>query len=473
MSDLPAKVEESTITIQSAGQPRPLRSYLLVIDGNSATMFHLPASGEVIIGRARDAHLQLQDHAASRRHARLCCGPGSYALCDLGSHNGTWVNGERLCGPRVLASRDAITICDATLFFYRDASEGAGPSPVSAANEAAPTVQVGGRTVVIADPAMSGIFSLLRRLARSDLSVLLCGETGTGKEIAAAALHDGSRRGTERLLTLNCAALAESMAEGELFGYEKGAFSGAVSAKPGLVELADKGTLFLDEVGELSLTMQAKLLRVLETRQVMRLGGVREHTVDVRIVSATNRKLEDEVNAGRFRQDLLFRLSGAVVTLVPLRDRKGELPHLARLFLSQACARDGRGHKSLSVSTMQKLDMCSWPGNVRQLKNAMDYVASTCPEAVIEPWHLPAGIVDGPPAKAGPPAPDGAAGFRPLEGELREIERTRIAEALRAAGGVQTRAAELLSMPLRTFTGKVKLYGLSAQANTRRNRTAE
>jgi len=198
------------------------------------------------------------------------------------------------------------------------------------------TIEVGDRSVVIADPAMARMYQLLERLAVSELPVLVCGETGTGKEVAAGALHQFSHRSERPLVSLNCAAIQENLVESELFGYERGAFSGAIAAKPGLLEVASGGTVFLDEIGDLPAAVQAKLLRVIETKRVLRLGDVRERTIDIRVIAATNRDLVKDVVAGRFRRDLYFRLSGATLWLPPLRDRPRELPILAEMFLHDA-----------------------------------------------------------------------------------------------------------------------------------------
>ncbi|WP_395849815.1 sigma 54-interacting transcriptional regulator [Cystobacter fuscus] len=342
-------------------------------------------------------------------------------------------------------------------------------------------IPLGERAVLVADSAMVRLFELLRRLASSTLPVLIHGETGAGKENAAWAVHYWSPRAGQRFVALNCAALPENLVESELFGYERGAFSGADKPRAGLFEQASGGTLFLDEVAELSLAVQAKLLRALDQKRITRLGSAREQEVDLRIVAATHRVLADEVKAGRFRQDLFFRLSTAVVLLPPLRDRPRELPLLAQAFMAQACAQAGRPLLHLSAATMGVLSAYSWPGNVRELKNVMEYAAVAAPGPIIEPSHLPdslpragsapaessevpetagretgTALADGPPHRT----------FRPLAEEVRELERQRMEEALEAAGGVQTRAAQLIGMPLRTFTFKRKQYKVQLRGRT-------
>ncbi|WP_437925264.1 sigma 54-interacting transcriptional regulator [Sorangium sp. So ce291] len=357
----------------------------------------------------------------------------------------------------------------------------AGPGAVALAADTAVRHRVGEREVVLADPAMIRVFELIRRLAASGLSVLVLGETGAGKENAAAALHHWSARAGKPMITLNCAALPETLVESELFGYERGAFSDACAPKPGLLERAHGGTVFLDEIGELPLGAQAKLLRALEAKRITRLGDVREREVDFRVVAATNRDLEAENRAGRFREDLLFRLSTAVVELPPLRHRPREVPILARLFLAEARARGGKAPVELSEAALSTLAAHAFPGNVRELKNAMEFAAATAEGEVVELWNLPDRIAGrGPAAPAGegapaggraPSSPPGAPSsppgppprFRPIAEELKELERRRMQEALETTGGVQTRAAELIGMPTRTFVFKLKQYGLSAR----------
>jgi DNA-binding NtrC family response regulator len=355
---------------------------------------------------------------------------------------------------------------DTLLQAARAAAGDARPGQVLSAEDTAATLQVGERQIIVADPAMARLYALIRRLAQSDLPVLVLGETGAGKENAAYAVHAWSARAKKSFVTLNCAAIQENLVESELFGHEKGAFSGAVATKVGLLESAGGGTVFLDEVGELSPSVQAKLLRVLEAKKVTRLGDVRERDIDIRIVAATNRNLDEEVKAGRFRQDLFFRLSPATVVLPPLRERPREIPILARAFLDAACKKVSRPEMPISTEAVARLAAYGWPGNVRELRNVLEYAAATLAEDQIEVWHLPdriSGVGDAEPAGApSTPAQSGASPkkFRPIAEELRELERRRMMEALDAANNVQRRAAELISMPLRTFVMKYKQYGL-------------
>jgi DNA-binding NtrC family response regulator len=344
------------------------------------------------------------------------------------------------------------------------------------ASEASRTEQIGVHEVTIADSAMQRIYALLARLSKSPMPVLIQGETGTGKEIAATALHVWSKR-SGRLVALNCAALPETLAESELFGHEKGAFTGAISQKLGLLEQAGQGTLFLDEVGELPLVLQAKLLRALETQTIVRIGGQREWPIDVRVVAATHRDLEADVKQGRFREDLFFRLVAARVMLPPLRDRRREIPLLLRQFLKRAARQIGQATPAFSDASLSLLLSYAWPGNIRELRNVCDYLAATVSEGIVTTADLaPVLRSSSDPAETTKPPPELTAqadlghakrpAFRNLEEEIRDLEQRRMLEALAATGGVQNRAAELLGMPIRTFAYKMKQYGLHASVKT-------
>ncbi len=355
---------------------------------------------------------------------------------------------------------------DTLLAASREAARAAGSAAVQQARDTFKELKLGDQRVWIADAVMVRLYALIERLAASDLPVLVMGETGAGKELAATAVHHFSPRREQRQVTLNCAALQETLVESELFGHERGAFTGAVASRVGVLEAAAGGTVFLDELGELSLTVQAKLLRALETKRITRVGDTREREVDFRVVAATNRNLEQEVKAGRFREDLFFRLSGATLWLPPLRARKRELLILARAFLERACTKAARTPLELSAPAVQLLAQHSWPGNVRELRNVMEYAAATISEERVEPWHLherlsaPSRPADGPTPV--PPPAEASASFRPLPEEVRELERTRMLQALTLHGWNQTRASQALGMPLRTFVTKMGQYDLRA-----------
>ncbi len=299
-----------------------------------------------------------------------------------------------------------------------------------------------GLTAVYASPAMRALFDLAARAARSQAAVLIMGESGTGKELVARAVHHFSLRCARPWVDVSCAALPEHLMESELFGYERGAFSGAVAPKPGLFEMAHTGTLFLDEVGELEPRMQVKLLRVLDGVPYYRLGGTKKVQVDVRVVAATNLDLEQAVADGRFRRDLYHRLSQVVLRVPPLRERWEDLPLLANHFLSSYEA-----EPKMTRAALAALEQYSWPGNVRELRNVLTRAALAAGGAPIGPEHLglPVQLVR-------PRAPV-------VMGGLESLEREAILRALEQTHGHREKAAALLGISRRTLSRKLKLYG--------------
>jgi two-component system response regulator AtoC len=257
-----------------------------------------------------------------------------------------------------------------------ESADGADASPLVAA-------------VIVQDPAMQRLYRMAERIADSTISVLLLGETGVGKEVLAETLHRLSSRANKPFVRLNCAALTESLLESELFGHERGAFTGAVQAKQGLLESADGGTVFLDEVGELAVSTQVKLLRVLEARQVMRVGSVKSKPIDVRFIAATNRDLEHEVQMGSFREDLFFRLNGIPLVIPPLRERVTEIEPLARALIAPACRKANRPEVDIAPDALELLKTYSWPGNIRELRNVIERALLLCGRGPIALEHLP------------------------------------------------------------------------------------
>jgi len=341
---------------------------------------------------------------------------------------------------------------------------------------AAARIRVGEITMVAADLAMRGLLDLVGRLAPTKLPVLIAGETGVGKEVIAQTLHHWSERAAGPLVTINCAAIAPSLFESELFGHARGAFTGAAEEKPGLLEVAEGGTVLLDEIGDCPLDVQAKLLRVLDTHRVCRVGAVTETPVDIRVLAATNRELEECVGRGTFRRDLYYRLNAAMVTIPPLRRRPLDIPLLAQLLLEEACARAGRPTLSITANAMRRLTLHDWPGNVRELRNVMEFCAATLKSPGLDSSDLPTRIAgatapwlgsrDDAPGRE-PPAPErpgGPPAFRNIREELKELERTRMVQALEATGGVQNKAAALIGMPLRTFAARMREYDIPARS---------
>lgn len=297
-------------------------------------------------------------------------------------------------------------------------------------------------------PQMNAIFSLIEKLSRSDATVLILGESGTGKELVATTIHYQSKRKDAPLIKVNCAALPEGLIEAELFGHEKGAFTGAIKKKPGRFELANGGTIFLDEVGDLPLSTQAKLLRVIQDRTFERVGGTETLKVDVRIIGATNKDLQKEVKNGAFREDLYYRLNVIPLVIPPLRERKEDIPDLVDFFLRRFNARLSKNLR-FSKEAMESLLEYDYPGNVRELENIIERVVTLSQGEVIKKEDLPLPISR--PQSAGYPS-------------LREItdqaEREYIIRVLKLTGGNRTRAAEMLGISRKTLWEKLNAYGI-------------
>jgi len=302
--------------------------------------------------------------------------------------------------------------------------------------------------------AMERLFDRMRTVAPTRTTVLIVGESGTGKELVANALHQNSPRRARRFVPINCGAIPRDILESELFGHEKGAFTGALARKIGKVELAQGGTLFLDEISELSAELQVKLLRVLEDHRIMRVGGTELIDVDFRLIAATNRNLEREVQAGRFRSDLYFRLKVVTLEIPALRDRPEDLPLLVRHYLDRFAEEHGRPRRELSLAALKALQQAPWPGNIRELKNVLENLVLFGDSARVELDDLPAEVLR--PAASAPPGPDASpvSSVRPMA----EIERDAIFAALRQTHGRRGEAARLLDIGLRTLQRKLKEY---------------
>ncbi|HEV2423193.1 MAG TPA: sigma-54 dependent transcriptional regulator [Terriglobia bacterium] len=314
--------------------------------------------------------------------------------------------------------------------------------------------------IVVRSPKMEHVLEMVRNVAPAPSTVLILGESGVGKELVARAIHEASPRRERSFVSINCGAFPEALLESELFGYCKGAFTGADTNKKGIIEAANGGTLLLDEIGETSLNMQVKLLRVLQERRVRPLGGTSDQAVDVRLIATTNRDLKKMVEEGEFREDFYYRVSVVTIEVPPLRDRRDEIEPLARCFLQRFAAGIGKPLHDFDPEALAKLAAYSWPGNVRQLEHAVEHaVAVSAPEdRVVRVAHLPAGVTT-----ASSPSEAqfgiGAEGID-FEHEMAAVEKRYLAEALRVAGGVRTRAAELLHMSYRSFRHYADKHGL-------------
>ena len=517
-----------------------------------AFIVEFPNAGSVMIGRDADTDLQLADGSVSRQHATLTMRGDQAALTDLGSRNGTFVNGERLdAGTRRVGRGDEIAFGSARIALLAKSTLPAGVRPMLvrcallqlldlqvAAKHAVEVhilrmprrwyeiddvvswlttlpaeadvgllseqalvvvgagravdalrpyrldIQVGGaqqsetratsglelvtaalraigahrappRTdskLIAVNPAMRAVYDEALKIAPTNVSVLLIGETGVGKEVLARFLHEHSgRRGA--LISVNTAALPEALVESELFGHERGAFSGAVQAKIGLIEAANGGTLFLDEIGDLPMALQAKLLRVLEDRSIRRVGATQERKIDVRVVAATHRDLDRAVAEQAFRRDLLFRLNACALHIPPLRERVSEIERLAVEFLAGATA--GGRAVALSPEAADALRGHDWPGNVRELRNVVERGAALADGSLL-PEHLPAYLRS--PRTLAPPSPGSAS--PDVRDAVKDYERQRIVEALAKTNGNQSQAAKLLGLPRRTLAYKMSRLGI-------------
>jgi transcriptional regulator with GAF, ATPase, and Fis domain len=302
---------------------------------------------------------------------------------------------------------------------------------------------------------MRSIFTQILKVAPTDSTVLILGESGTGKELVAMSLYEHSRRRGEPFVKLNCVAIPENLLESELFGHEKGAFTGAASQKTGKFEIADGGIIFLDEIGDMPMATQAKLLRVLQEKEFERVGGNRTIKVDVRFIAATNKNLLEMVKQGQFREDLYYRINVFSISLPPLRERKEDIPYLVDHFLEKS-------EKPVQVSpqALQMITGYSWPGNVRELQNTIERAAILTEMGVIEPAHLPAhlrGVMAGRQENGKTDSPG-------IDERISEIEKGIIIEALIRTGGVQVRAAEILGINQRSLWHRIKKHGIDADS---------
>jgi two-component system response regulator AtoC len=427
---------------------RPRDDLQVLVISEEAMTTHPLRRGVLVVGRGKEADILVPSAAISRRHARFFV-DDRIRIEDCGSRNGTFVRGAPLRPGELaeLATRDLIELGASVTLVLQ-------PRPPE-------------RQAQVSELALTDLERLLPRIARSSISVILGGETGVGKEVLARRMHAHSARAAGPLVVIHCAAVSESLLESELFGHERGAFTGAAHAKIGLLEAAHRGTVFLDEVGEMPPSLQVKLLRVLEQREVLPVGSTRPRAIDVRVIAATHRDLAEEVRAGRFRQDLWFRLNGITLRIPPLRERQSEIEPLARQFAAEAAAESGDSEAPrFAPEALLALRNHPWPGNVRELKNVVRRAMVLAGRGELRVEHLLLDPVPSsePAARASAPAastmPSGAEATK-LKTHLRGIERQSILDALAACGGNQSRAAKRLGIARGTLIARMDEYGLT------------
>jgi two-component system response regulator AtoC len=401
---------------------------LLVTGGDSVLTFPIQRD-EITIGRAPDCDVVLAHESLSRRHVKLRLTP-TITVEDLGSRNGTKLRGAPV-EPGTPAPLTVGETFQVGRFHFLVARTRRLPS-VAASTHA--------ESLEVIDP--TNVKPFVRDLAASPLNILVLGETGVGKEVLAQTIHDLSQR-TGAFIRANCAAMAPSLIESELFGHEKAAFTGATTTRVGLLEAAQHGTFFLDEVGELPESVQVKMLRVIETREIMRIGSVKPILLDIRFVAATNRELALEVAAGRFRSDLFYRLDGATLVIPPLREHKERIVPLAKQFATAV----GASASALDAGVLAKLEAHDWPGNVRELKAVVERAAILAAGGPVQLKHVAITRVESRTTTA----------VTPVSAEEAD-ERQRILAALDACAGNQTRAAKLLGVSRATLVNKLSIH---------------
>jgi len=431
----PAGDERTKSTALGTGDDEPRRRLLAFWKGGYRE-FSLPRKGSLDVGRSRLCQLHVDHASVSRTHVVWHAGDVD-AIEDCGSSNGTRLNGRRIAPhARVTVHPgDSIEIGKVILLLQ-------GGSPADGERPG------GG--------GMARVHKLVELAAPTDLTVLLLGETGVGKDVLAERIHHVSPRAARPLLRINCAALPGALLESELFGHERGAFTGAVQAKPGLLEAAEGGTILLDEIGEMPVATQAKLLVALERRELLRVGSIRPRSFDVRFVAATNQELDKRVASGDFRSDLFYRLNGVTIRIPALRERLDEIKELAQGFVRGACTSLRRPPLSIDRGALALLRTQRYPGNVRELRSVVERAVAFATGGVIDASVVELSLAAnaGPAAAASPVHEDG------LRPEVEALMRQRILEALERCGGNQTKAASLLGMPRRTLVSRLSRYGM-------------
>jgi DNA-binding NtrC family response regulator len=445
---------QETIRNGDVQDASPRGHALFLVNDTGLRVVPLPASGALVIGRGGDVDVRVADSRMSRRHLRLQLG-AAFLIEDLHSANGTSVGGQLLRPgePRAFAPGDTI-VAGATTMLVRAQKY---PLTTSATDKAVVEPVAAGR--------LRAVLELADRAAVSMISVLLLGETGVGKDVLAERIHRASPRASGPFVRVNCAAFSSTLLESELFGHEKGAFTGATSARLGLLQSAHGGTVFLDEVGDLPQDHQAKLLLALERREVLPVGSVRPRPVDVRFVSATNHDLPRDVAAGVFRRDLYFRLNGITIEVPPLRTRVSEIATLARAFARDAARSIGKPPPDLSSEALAVLHAHPWPGNIRELRSVIERAVLLAADPVLRPHDIAF-------SAAGAPPPDVVSAVAPEVTARVAVgdtapERQQLVDALAQCAGNQSRAAKLLGISRNTLIARIAKYGLARPLSPR------
>jgi two-component system, NtrC family, response regulator AtoC len=455
--------------VSNAAKTEPLsdtgQSFVRAVEGSLSILVRhrdgvevaiLEPGRPVVVGRTAPADVCIADRSLSREHARFTLVEDRVVVEDLGSTNGTLIGGARVeravlvAGDEVMLGGTVVRV--QALDKRPPGAEPSAPTPVPWLDSADP-----GGPALVADAAMRELMETVARVAASRIPVILHGETGTGKEVLARIIHEGGPRRERRMVRVNCAAIPAQLVESTLFGHERGSFTGAAQQQRGIFEDADKGTVFLDEIGELIPAAQAALLRVLSTGSFCRVGSSREIEVDVRVIAATHRDLDAMVTQGSFREDLYYRLSTMVLEVPPLRERVDEVAPLAARFLREACEANGRSMRGIAPDALSVLETYRWPGNVRELKNAIDRAVVVARGDVIQPEDLPA-RVRGQRTSVPNPTPSNPTGE--VKARVQQYEATIIEEALQATGWNRNDAAARLGIPIRTLSHRIKLLGI-------------
>ncbi|MBI4411572.1 MAG: sigma 54-interacting transcriptional regulator [Deltaproteobacteria bacterium] len=408
------------------------KSYLVISQPKGEPRrLDLPAS-VTLIGSNPECDIVIRDKYVSGRHCRIAPGDGGFLLEDLNSTNGTYI-GETKIHHTALKPKTSFVIGKTKIFF----------DSTVASEPVVPMEQNHFCGLVGQAESMRALYTKISRVAATDQTVLISGETGSGKELVAWAVHELSPRKERPYVILNCGAISSNLIESELFGHEKGAFTGAHSRRAGAFEQANGGALFLDEVGELPLELQPKLLRVLENRTIRRVGGDAEIPVDVRVIAATHRNLSEQARKGLFREDLFFRLFVIPLSVPPLRERPEDIPLLAEYFIHQASP---KSPLAFSRKALEKLAEYAWPGNIRELKNVILRSLVFCDGPEISATHIE---LMGEEVKTGD------------QMDLDRVEKEKILEALDKTGDNKTKAADLLGIAKSTLFKKIKDYGIA------------